>query len=148
MPVHDAASLYADTSRMKQIKSSHAVWYYPEQDILLIEYLNVMHNIGQQIQQLSSDPAMPPADKEPQLKMQSKLMDKFKSRAKICYRLLNDEERVNLISSLPPNLMDELRHMMQAGGAKKCTRHTKKCTRRAKKCTRRAKKCNGRKIRQ
>ena len=119
MPVHDAGSLYADTSRMKQIKSKGAVWYYPGQDILLIEYLNVMHNIGQQIQELSSDPAMPPADKEPQLKMQSKLLDKFKSRAKICYGLLNDEERFNLISSLPQNLMGEVRHIMLAGGAKK-----------------------------
>ena len=98
-----------------------------------------MHTIGQQIQELSSDPAMPPADKEPQLKMQSKLLDKFKSRAKICYGLLNDEERVNLIHSLPQNLMDELRHIMRAGGAKK--RNGRKT------CTRRTKTCNGRKTR-
>jgi hypothetical protein len=137
MPVHDASSLYADISRMKQIRSNYAVWYYPGQYILFIEYLDVMHEVTQQ---LSSDPEMPPADKELQLKMQSKKMDKFKSRAKICYGLLNEEERVNLISSLPQNLMGELRRMMQAGGAKKRTRRTKKCTRRNKKR-------NGRKIR-
>ena len=143
MPVHDASSLYADISRMKQIKSNYAVWYYPGQDILFIEYLDVMHEVTQQ---LSLDPAMPPADKESQLKMQTKLFDKFKSRAKICYGLLNDEERVNLIHSLPQNLMDELRHIMRAGGAKK-RNGRKTCTRRTKNRTRRTKKCNGRKTR-
>jgi hypothetical protein len=143
MPVHDATSLYAHTSRMKQIKTNCATWYYPGPDILFIEYLDVMHEVTQTIQQLSSDSEMPPADKTLQLKMQSRKMDKFKSRAKICYGLLNEEERVNLISSLPQNLMDELRRMMQAGGAKKRTRQV----RRTKKCTRRYKKRNGRKTR-
>ena len=85
---------------------------------------------------------MPPADNEPQLKMQSKLMDKFKSRAKICYGLLNDEEHVNLIHSLPQNLMDELRRIMRAGCAKICTRRVRRTTKRSGRKT-----SNGRKLR-
>ena len=138
--VHDAGSLYADASRMKQIQKKNALWCYPGEDILLIEYLNVMHNIGQQIQQISSDSEMPPADKDQQLKLQYKLFDKFKSRAKICYGLTNDEER----GALPQNLMGEV-HMMLAGGSKSKSKSksSKKRTRRV----RRTKKRNGRKTR-
>jgi hypothetical protein len=139
--VHDASSLYADASRMKQIQKKNAVWCYPGEDILLIEYLNVMHNIGQQIQQISSDLEMPPAHKDQQLKLQHKLFDKFKSRAKICYRLTNDEVH----RSLPPNLMNEVQ-MMLAGGAKSKSK-SKSSKKRTHRRVRQTKKRNGRKTR-
>ena len=137
--VHDASSLYADASRMKQIQEKNALWCYPGEDILLIEYLNVMHNIGQQIQQISSDPDMPPADKEQQLNLQHKLFDKFKSRAKICYRLTNDKVH----RSLPLNLMNEVQMMLAAGGAKSKSK-SKSSKKRTHRRVRQTKKRNGR----
>jgi hypothetical protein len=142
MPAHDASSLYANTSHMKIISTTNAVWYYPGQDTLFIEYLNVMHEVTQNIQQLSSNPVLSTEYRESQLIFQLKKMDKFKSRVKICYELLDHTERGKLIRSMPPHLLAEfeIASASKKGGAK--SRRSKHKPR-----VRRTKKRNSRKIR-
>jgi hypothetical protein len=142
MPAHDASSLYANTSHMKIISTTNAVWYYPGQDTLFIEYLNVMHEVTQNIQQLSSNPVLSTEYRESQLIFQLKKMDKFKSRVKICYELLDHTERGKLIRSMPPHLLVEfeIASASKKGGAK--SRRSKHKPR-----VRRTKKRNSRKIR-
>lgn len=145
MPAHDASSGYADVHRMKQIISENAVWYYPGHATLLMEYLNVIHNIRIQIQELSKPLVLSDEYRASQLNMQT-MLEKFKSRSIICYRLLKDPDRATLRDSLHRNrgLLLEFDIAAAAaskkGGAK--SRRSKHKPR-----VRRTKKRNSRKIR-
>ena len=133
----DASVLYADASRMKQIQllSSNVRWYYPGQDILLMEYLNVIHAVGLQIQRIHTDQTIKPEDKQFELRKQEKMLTKFKSRSQICYQLLTASERTQLHDSLPPHLRAEFKFASQTqmGGAKSRRSKHKKRVRRTKK---------------
>lgn len=137
MEAHDPESLYADASRMKQIQvlSSNVHWYYPGQDILLMEYLNVIHAVGLQIQQIPTDPSIKPEDKHLELRKQENMLTKFKSRSQICYQLLTETERTHLRDSLPQHLRAEFSFASQTqkGGAKSRRSKHKKRVRRTKK---------------
>jgi hypothetical protein len=135
MEAHDPESLYADASRMKQIRllSSNVQWYYPGQNILLMEYLNVIHAIGLQIQRISTDPTIKHADKQFELRKQQNMLTKFKSRSQICYQLLTESERTQLLGSLPPHLRAEVMIPSHKGGAKSRRSKHKKRVRRTKK---------------
>jgi hypothetical protein len=132
MEAHDPESLYAHASRMKHIdvSSRNVHWYYPGQDILLMEYLNVVHAIGSQIKQLSLTKSQ-----ESELLKQYKMLTKFKSRSQICYQLLTESERTHLRDSLPPHLLAEFNFASQTqmGGAKSRRSKHKKRVRRTKK---------------
>lgn len=137
MEAHDPESLYADASRMKQIQllSSNVRWYYPGQDILFMEYLNVIHAVGLQIQRIHTDQTIKPEDKQFELRKQEKMLTKFKSRSQICYQLLTASERTQLHDSLPPHLRAEFKFASQTqmGGAKSRRSKHKKRVRRTKK---------------
>jgi hypothetical protein len=139
MEARDPESLYADASRMKQMQvlpKSNVHWYYPGQDILLMEYLNVVHAIGSQIQQLSLTKSQ-----ESELSKQSKMLTKFKSRSQICYQLLTESERTHLRDSLPPQLLAEFSFASQKGGAKsRRSKHTKRVRRTKKRNSRKPRK--------
>jgi hypothetical protein len=139
MEAHDHKSLYADASRMKQIRllpNSNVQWYYPGQDILLMEYLNVVHAIGSQIQRIDTDQTIKHEDKPLELRKQTNMLTKFKSRSQICYQLLTETERTRFLCLLRdslPHLRAEFMIASQNGGAKSRRSKHKKRVRRTKK---------------
>ena len=100
-----------------------------------MEYLNVIHAVGLQIQQIPTDPSIKPEDKHLELRKQENMLTKFKSRSQICYQLLTETERTHLRDSLPQHLRAEFSFASQTqkGGAKSRRSKHKKRVRRTKK---------------